>query len=188
MTTHFRELILLFVFVCGCKHVQPAQLVDPEQPFQKSFEKVDRIEFVIGGTDRYGGSIHKVVTVDNWEEVRLFFEAMEFKPYEKGTILRCQCGGNELVRAYRDDVSIGEFTIHHGQLVRWSSIGTDLRLTPKSVGALEEYLNQQVYGRQSSAKTLEQQAPILPLSPRNIPANDHVDIDKMQNSWRTNRP
>ena len=154
-------------------------LVDPGPPFQKAFDQVDRIEFVISGRGRFG-SVNKVVEVADWEDVRRLFEILEFVPFDKGSGYHCNCGGDEKVRAFSDDTLVGEFTIHHGTAVRWEPLETDVLLIPNSIGALEAYFDQQVYGRQESKKIPERYSPLMPLTPMEMPANTHIDTDKAE--------
>ena len=154
-------------------------LIDPGPQFQKSFEQVDLIEFVIHCTGPYLSN-HNVVTVDNREDVHRFFEILQFVPYDKGSSWICDCDGEEDVRAYREGVLVGEFTIHDRMRMRWSPLGTDIHLTTESIEALEAYLNQQVYGMKVPIKVRGKHAPFLGLIPFEMPAKNHINVENAE--------
>ena len=127
-----------------------ADIAYPGPEFQKTFEFVSRIKFqrVRSHDEPYLSS-----EVDDWEDVRQFFEVLDFLPYVKGSTARVDRYGclDKIIRCrmYDDECEIGEIDIHtHTQLgirIGWDHLKADLQLTAKSSEALESYLTKHAY-------------------------------------------
>ena len=165
-----------------------ADIAYPGPEFQKTFEFVSRIKFQ---HVRSYDDPNLSTEVDDWEDVRQFFEVLDFLPYVKGSTVRVDRYGclDEIIRChmYDDEYEIGEIAIHtHTHLgirIGWDHLKADLQLTPKSSDALESYLNKHAYhGAQLYwPDDLELNSPVLKVrTPPAIGARNHIDIDKEQ--------
>lgn len=164
MTTHTSILLLLVLLACGCRRgpasmenatehsTSSSHMIDPGRQFKKSFEMVDRIEFVIrvSGQEPYLRNVFPrpkefVATISDQDDIKRLFECIAFVPYPEGSSCHIDSIGDPIVRGYSNNTKVGEFEVLPEYAIRWSPLATDAHLTPESRIAVKTYLDEKVY-------------------------------------------